>query len=279
VASAALGWGRQLQLDVGHLATVLPLVGAVDEVPERHVLAALGQVEVTGPERLAHSERQREFPHAHVDALLGVAQDAAPGGRDEPGRRIRRQPHQLASGHPASDLERREQRRRSALAVERQRDEPREVSLQMVVARPEFVHLAVIGDRMQLTAGGEGLAQHRIVELHEEVDDGWVRFGRVLLQARERRALLAFGHCQQLLDPRAQVAAEAGLKSKEEILLGLGRRAADDAIDGRAGGQHDLVRTEMLFGSLEELVPAGALPRPSPRVDARAPAALRHRAA
>lgn len=60
---------RDRQVGVGLRPLALPALSVVDEVPERNVVSAVGEVEIAGAQGVPHRDRQGDLPESPIEGL------------------------------------------------------------------------------------------------------------------------------------------------------------------------------------------------------------------
>jgi hypothetical protein len=168
--------GRQVEPAVRLSPALPPAPVVVDQVPERDVLAAFGQEQVAGPQRVADRQGQGGLPDRPVDRAV-LDREGTPDGGDEVARIVRLDPVAGAGIERPQDRDRRHQRFAADRGLERQRDERGQILAQRAVAGQHGVEMAALLQPVEGPAGRGRVGHGRRIDRLTEGRDGLVAVG------------------------------------------------------------------------------------------------------
>ena len=169
---------RQAEAGVRLGSLLAPAAVAVDQVPERDMLAAFGQEQVAGPQRVAKRQGQRDLPDPAVDPTV-LDEEGAPGGRHEATGIGRLDCATCALIESTKNADRREQRLASGRGLQGQCHEVRQVLAQRAVAREHSVEIASVLEPGEGAARRDRLSHGRSADPVSECRHGLVGTGGV----------------------------------------------------------------------------------------------------
>lgn len=221
LGQGAIGFGGNLKLGVSTAALFVPSLLVIDQIPERHVVSTVGQVDVAGAQGVSKGEGQGDLPETSIQGSIRPVKSRTPPVGHEANRRVAGQRDQAAPVEPEGQVAGLQQMAGPGLRPEWEAEEGRQVPLEVAVAVAQLVEMALVLEPLKLSAG-------RDRSLHVADVEG-------LREALERPLRIGMGR-QELLDHR-----QHGLQTASAQSAALAVAALEGVLRTSAQSRHELI--------------------------------------